>query len=95
MFGSESAIDGASTVERGARIALVDMDGSKRVDMIASDSNEKIDDLREVFNGRAPLKWCELNVRRTRCDVSRFRVMPVDLRESVGRATTLNRSNNL
>ena len=36
MLGSESAIEGASAEERGGRIALVERDGSKAVDMIAS-----------------------------------------------------------
>jgi hypothetical protein len=37
MLGSVSAIDGASAELRGGRIALVDRDGSKTVDMIAID----------------------------------------------------------
>lgn len=34
MAGRLSAIDGASAVESGARIALVERDGSKRVDIV-------------------------------------------------------------
>jgi len=35
ILGSESAIDGASAEERGGRIALVDKEGSKTVDIFA------------------------------------------------------------
>ena len=35
MFGSESAIEGASADERGARIALVEREGSKTVAIVA------------------------------------------------------------
>ncbi len=34
MGGRESAIEGASAVERGGRIALTEREGSKRVDML-------------------------------------------------------------
>jgi hypothetical protein len=34
MLGSESAIDGASAEDSGGRIALVESEGSKTVDMI-------------------------------------------------------------
>lgn len=35
MFGSESAIEGASADERGGRIALVEREGSKMVAIVA------------------------------------------------------------
>lgn len=70
MFGSESAIDGASTVENGARTALVDMDGSKRANMIASKDDARMDDLRRVSVVAHFSKGLKLYVRRTRCDLS-------------------------
>ena len=39
MAGKPSAIEGASAVERGARMALVERDGSKRVDMVVESSS--------------------------------------------------------
>lgn len=35
--GRESAIEGAEAVERGARMALVEKEGSKRVDIVLAD----------------------------------------------------------
>lgn len=37
MGGRESAIEGAEEVERGARMALVDIEGSKSVDISLAD----------------------------------------------------------
>jgi len=39
MFGSESAIEGASAEDRGARIVLVDSDGSNIVDILDCSQN--------------------------------------------------------
>lgn len=38
MGGRESAIEGAEAVERGARMALVDIEGSKRVGILLADA---------------------------------------------------------
>ena len=40
MAGRVSAIEGASAVERGARMALVERDDSKRVDIIITCSSQ-------------------------------------------------------
>ena len=37
-----SAIEGASAVERGARMALVEREGSKRVDMVIACSGQRM-----------------------------------------------------
>ena len=39
MAGKLSAIEGASAVESGARMALVERDGSKRVDIVVVSSS--------------------------------------------------------
>ena len=47
MAGRLSAIEGASAVENGARMALVERDGSKRVDIVIACSSYR------MFRGRA------------------------------------------
>ena len=42
MAGRVSAIEGASAVDSGARMALVEREGSKRVDMVIMCSSQRI-----------------------------------------------------